>query len=74
GPPRPEHRPDRGPTTPRRTIRQSRTQQRDNALFPHVESDEEPWPTLLWATGRGDLPGRDRLEKWRWYGEVREAE
>ncbi|MDX2853750.1 hypothetical protein PV342_36070 [Streptomyces sp. PA03-3a] len=43
-------------------------------LFPHVESDEEPWPTLLWATGRGDLPGREHVEKWRWYGEVREAE
>ncbi|MCH0568035.1 hypothetical protein I3F60_01925 [Streptomyces sp. MUM 136J] len=43
-------------------------------LFPHVERGEEPWPTLLWATGRGELAGRERLEKWRWYGEVRGAE
>jgi hypothetical protein len=42
-------------------------------LFPHVERGEEPWPTLLWATGRGELAGRERLEKWRWYGEVCEA-
>ncbi|MEW2175062.1 hypothetical protein AB0890_01770 [Streptomyces sp. NPDC005406] len=43
-------------------------------LFPHVERGNEPWPTLLWATGRGGLAGRERLETWRWYGEVREAE
>ncbi|MFF5927792.1 hypothetical protein [Streptomyces hydrogenans] len=42
-------------------------------LFPHVPRDEAPWPTLLWATGRGELPDRERLEKWRWYGEVRQA-
>ncbi|MEV6353073.1 hypothetical protein [Streptomyces hydrogenans] len=42
-------------------------------LFPHVPRDEAPWPTLLWATGRGELPERERLEKWRWYGEVRQA-
>ncbi|AIJ22069.1 hypothetical protein [Amycolatopsis methanolica] len=35
-------------------------------LFPHVAPDE-PWPTLLWATGRGELPGRARLGDWRWY-------
>ncbi|MGW5865775.1 hypothetical protein ACWFRJ_26730 [Streptomyces sp. NPDC055239] len=44
-------------------------------LFPDAppESDEEPWPTLLWATGRGELPGsgRARLTSWRWYGEPR---
>lgn len=22
---------------------------------------------LLWATGRGELPGRDRLTRWRWH-------
>jgi hypothetical protein len=41
-------------------------------LFPDAPRDAEPWPTLLWATGRGDLPGRDRLVEWRWDGTVRE--
>ena len=36
-------------------------------LFPHAPSDTEPWPTLLWATGRGTLPGRARQNEWRWY-------
>ncbi|MEV0324632.1 DinB family protein [Streptomyces sp. NPDC050658] len=40
-------------------------------LFPEAPYDEEPWPTLLWATGRGELPGRARLNSWRWYGEPR---
>jgi hypothetical protein len=37
-------------------------------LFPHV-APAEPWPTLLWATGRGDLPGREPVGEWRWYAE-----
>ncbi|MEV6105529.1 hypothetical protein AB0M28_12555 [Streptomyces sp. NPDC051940] len=37
-------------------------------LFPDVPLGAEPWPTLLWATGRGDLPGRERRTRWRWYG------
>lgn len=40
-------------------------------LFPDAPRDAAPWPTLLWATGRGELPGRERLSKWRWYGEPR---
>ncbi|MFD0551167.1 maleylpyruvate isomerase N-terminal domain-containing protein [Streptomyces rectiviolaceus] len=40
-------------------------------LFPDAPSDEEPWSALLWATGRGELPGRARLTSWRWYGEPR---
>ncbi|MFI5804760.1 hypothetical protein [Streptomyces sp. NPDC051561] len=40
-------------------------------LFPDVPADTPPWPTLLWATGRGELPGRPRRDKWRWYGEPR---
>ncbi|MCX5207099.1 hypothetical protein OG897_37555 [Streptomyces sp. NBC_00237] len=40
-------------------------------LFPHVPADTAPWPTLLWATGRGELPGRARLDEWRWYGAPR---
>jgi hypothetical protein len=49
-------------------------------LFPDITSPDGflsddttdaagPWPVLLWATGRGDLPGRDRRTTWRWYGE-----
>ncbi|MFI6873258.1 hypothetical protein ACIBL6_07465 [Streptomyces sp. NPDC050400] len=37
-------------------------------LFPDVPGGTEPWPTLLWATGRGDLEGRERRTQWRWYG------
>jgi hypothetical protein len=40
-------------------------------LFPGAPRDEAPWPTLLWATGRAELPGRPRLTTWRWYGEPR---
>ena len=35
-------------------------------LFPDAPADTDPWPTLLWATGRGDLPGRERLTDWKW--------
>jgi len=37
-------------------------------LFPHVESSGDAAATLLWATGRGELPGRDRLgaDEWEW--------
>ena len=37
-------------------------------LFPHAPAGTPPWPTLLWATGRGTLPGRPPLTSWRWYG------
>ena len=37
-------------------------------LFPDAPGTTAPWPTLLWATGRAELPGRDRLTAWRWYG------
>lgn len=36
-------------------------------IFPHVRPEPDaPWNTLLWATGRGDLPGREPLTEWRW--------
>ncbi|MEV6804026.1 GNAT family N-acetyltransferase [Streptomyces sp. NPDC051132] len=35
-------------------------------LFPHVQPGSAPWPTLLWATGRGELPGRAPVTEWRW--------
>lgn len=40
-------------------------------LFPHAPVDAEPWPALLWCTGRGELPGRPRQARWRWDAEVR---
>lgn len=36
-------------------------------LFPEVELTGDPWRTLLWATGRGELPGRPQRTKWRWH-------
>ncbi|MET8942406.1 GNAT family N-acetyltransferase [Streptomyces sp. NPDC004542] len=35
-------------------------------LFPHVRPGQAAWPTLLWATGRGELPGRAPVTGWRW--------
>jgi hypothetical protein len=40
-------------------------------LFPDVPAGAAPWPTLLWATGRAELPGHPRLRTWRWYSEPR---
>ncbi|MFJ8822318.1 hypothetical protein ACIREE_11100 [Streptomyces sp. NPDC102467] len=40
-------------------------------LFPDAPDGAEPWSALLWLTGRGDLPGRERVGKWRWYGAPR---
>ncbi|MFF8288208.1 hypothetical protein ACF068_03100 [Streptomyces sp. NPDC016309] len=39
-------------------------------LFPDAPADTPAWPTLLWATGRGDLPGRERPASWRWHAAV----
>jgi hypothetical protein len=36
-------------------------------LFPDVEVTGDPWRTLLWATGRGELPGRPQRTDWRWH-------
>ncbi|MFD7026991.1 GNAT family N-acetyltransferase [Streptomyces sp. NPDC059917] len=38
-------------------------------LFPHAPRTHAPWPTLLWATGRGELPGLARLAAWRWHAD-----
>lgn len=42
-------------------------------LFPDVEPapDDDPDLLLLWATGRGELPGRGRRTRWRWDASVR---
>ncbi|AOT62584.1 GNAT family N-acetyltransferase [Streptomyces rubrolavendulae] len=38
-------------------------------LFPHVPPGGDPWRSLLWATGRGELPGLARLGAWRWHAD-----
>lgn len=35
-------------------------------IFPHVRPGPDHWQTLLWATGRANLPGRDQPAEWRW--------
>ncbi|MDL5202285.1 GNAT family N-acetyltransferase [Streptomyces sp. ALI-76-A] len=35
-------------------------------IFPHVRPGPDHWRTLLWATGRGELPGRAPVTAWRW--------
>jgi RimJ/RimL family protein N-acetyltransferase len=35
-------------------------------IFPAVRPAADPWRTLLWATGRGELPGRAPVTEWRW--------
>ncbi|MEU1692279.1 GNAT family N-acetyltransferase [Streptomyces hirsutus] len=35
-------------------------------IFPRVRPGPTPWQTLLWATGRGELPGREPVGPWRW--------
>jgi RimJ/RimL family protein N-acetyltransferase len=39
-------------------------------IFPHVQPGPAAWPTLLWATGRGELPGRAPVTDWRWYNNL----
>ncbi|MFC9845914.1 GNAT family N-acetyltransferase [Streptomyces sp. NPDC060223] len=35
-------------------------------IFPHVRPGHDHWRTLLWATGRGELPGRAPVTEWTW--------
>ncbi|MFF0015746.1 GNAT family N-acetyltransferase [Streptomyces sp. NPDC005374] len=35
-------------------------------IFPEVQPGPDAWRTLLWATGRGDLPGRAPRTEWKW--------
>jgi hypothetical protein len=37
-------------------------------LFPDAPTGTSRWPTLLWATGRAEIPGQSRLTQWRWHG------
>ncbi|MEU8815893.1 hypothetical protein [Actinoplanes sp. NPDC048796] len=41
-------------------------------LFPWAPTDTDPWPTLLWATGRTDLPGQAHQTSWKWDGSPRD--
>jgi uncharacterized protein (TIGR03083 family) len=36
-------------------------------LFPWAPDGVDPWPALLWANGRSDLPGQPRQVDWRWH-------
>ncbi len=36
-------------------------------LHRDLEPHDDPWQLLLWATGRGDLPGRRPVRRWRWW-------
>jgi hypothetical protein len=40
-------------------------------LFPEAPAGFEPWPTLLWCTGRADLPGHPAPTSWKWDGSPR---
>lgn len=41
-------------------------------LFPDAPADAGPWPTLLWATGRTELPAHPRQASWRWHSAPRD--
>jgi RimJ/RimL family protein N-acetyltransferase len=41
-----------------------------STIFPHVRPDSDAWRTLLWATGRGELPGRAPVTEWRWHNNL----
>jgi len=36
-------------------------------LFPDVPLTGDAWSTLLWATGRAELPDRPHRAEWRWH-------
>ncbi|WP_175410353.1 maleylpyruvate isomerase N-terminal domain-containing protein [Streptomyces sp. TRM64462] len=40
-------------------------------LFPGTPTGHRPSDTLLWCTGRAELPGLPRRNDWRWYLDVR---
>jgi hypothetical protein len=42
-------------------------------LFPDAPTGTPRWETLLWATGRGEVAGRARLDEWRWHAAPREG-
>lgn len=42
-------------------------------LFPDAPADTGPWVTLLWATGRAELPGYPAVTSWRWHAGPRDS-
>ena len=42
-------------------------------LFPDAPAGTPRWETLLGATGRGGVAGRERLAEWRWHAAPRDA-
>ena len=39
------------------------------AAVPEAPQGTDPWATMLWATGRGELEGRERVSPdWQWHG------
>jgi hypothetical protein len=36
-------------------------------MFPDSPGDTDPWTTLLWSTGRGELAGYPAVTSWGWY-------
>jgi hypothetical protein len=36
-------------------------------LFPAAPAGGDPWAALLWATGRGELPGLPAVTQWHWH-------
>jgi hypothetical protein len=43
-------------------------------LFPAAPADGDPWLTLLWATGRAELPGLPAVTQWRWHAGVADTD
>jgi len=39
-------------------------------MFPEAEVGDDPWQTLLWATGRAELPGRPQRGDWQWTNDL----
>jgi uncharacterized protein (TIGR03083 family) len=39
-------------------------------MFPEVPAGNDPWQSLLWATGRIDLDDRPRRTSWRWTNDL----
>ncbi|MDR3079480.1 MAG: GNAT family N-acetyltransferase, partial [Streptomyces sp.] len=39
-------------------------------IFPQVRPGPDHWRTLLWATGRGELPEHAPVTEWRWNNNV----
>jgi hypothetical protein len=38
-------------------------------LFPDRPDHPDPYAALLWCTGRGELPGKARKTRWRWWND-----